>query len=946
MATGKADGKVVIDTALNNDGFNRGISALKGNLGGLTGTVKKLGKVIAAAFAVKKLVEFGKEAIELGSNVAEVQNVVDVAFGDMAYKIEDFAKTSVKSYGMSQLAAKKTASTYMAMAKGMGMNSDAASDMAISLTGLSGDLASFFNISQEEADTKLKSVFTGETETLKSLGVVMTQTNLKAYAMKNGFDSNIESMDQASLVALRYNYVMDQLSLAHGDFARTSTSWANQTRILSEQWKEFMSIIGQSLITILRPLVVMLNNVVSAMITAANAFNAFITSIFGGTSTEIQQTQQSAASVGGAIADATDEQDALTNAVKKTNKEQKKSLASFDEIHKLSASSSGGSSSGGGGGGSVAPGTGMTVTPGPVVEEGAISKMQGAIDAVIAKAKELAGIFAEGFSFGFGDSGNAFSGILDDLQSIRDTVIGIFTDPDVKASADQFADTLMYSLGAVTGSVASVAVTIASTFVGGVEKYLASNSGRITEWITRMFDINSEINNLMAEFSSAFANVFSAFNSESGQTLVASILQIFYDVFGGALLLAGLFATDMIDCLTSPFVENQDLIREALEGLLEPVASVTLTIANLVRTLVDGIVSLYDEHISPLIDTIKDAWTEWVNHIVSGFNTYIKPVLDEFAAKFQEVVDQYVVPMVEKAMEFIGKLIDIIKWLWENILQPVVSWLIDIAMPIIATVIDTVGGLFNGLVTIVSGAIGGILDILNGLLSFFSGDFAGGLSQIWEGITGIFSAAWEGIKTIFEPVGDFFAGVWDGIKNAFAHVTDWFGGVFAAAWQAVKDVFSTGGEIFMGIVDGILEAFKAVVNAIIDGINAVVAIPFNGINSALKAIRDVSILGIEPFSWIKLIPVPQIPRLAQGAVIPPNKEFLAVLGDQKNGTNIETPLSTMVQAFKQALAEDGGTGGNRKFTLVIQAAPGFARYLKYELDEETTRQGVCLVQGV
>lgn len=330
-----ADGKVVIDTSLNNRGFTRGVNNLKGELGGLGSVVKKLGGVIVAAFSVKALVNFGKAAVELGSNVAEVQNVVDVAFGDMAYKIEDFAKTSIQSFGMSKLAAKKTASTYMAMAKGMGMADEAASDMAISLTGLSGDVASFFNISQELADTKLKSVFTGETETLKDLGVVMTQTNLKAYALSKGINKNLESMTQGELVSLRYGFVMEQLSLAHGDFARTSDSWANQTRILSEQWKEFMSIIGQALITVLRPLVVTLNQVVAGMIDAANTINSVVTTLFGGTSTQMQQTQEDASGVGDAIEGSVDSEDNLTDAVEQTNKAAKKSLAAFDEINKL-----------------------------------------------------------------------------------------------------------------------------------------------------------------------------------------------------------------------------------------------------------------------------------------------------------------------------------------------------------------------------------------------------------------------------------------------------------------------------------------------------------------------------------------------------------------------------------------------------------------------------------
>ena len=208
-----------------------------------TSRVKKafsgIAKIVAGVAIGRALWGFGKQALQTASDLQEVQNVVDVAFGSMKQKCEDFAKTAITKFGMSELSAKQTASTYMAMADGIGIVEDTASDMAIQLAALSGDVASFFNISQSDAATKLKSVFTGETETLKELGVVMTQTNLKQYALSQGMNGNIESMDQASLAMLRYRFVMDALKNAQGDFARTSGSWANQTRILKEQFNFF-----------------------------------------------------------------------------------------------------------------------------------------------------------------------------------------------------------------------------------------------------------------------------------------------------------------------------------------------------------------------------------------------------------------------------------------------------------------------------------------------------------------------------------------------------------------------------------------------------------------------------------------------------------------------------------------------------------------------------------
>lgn len=177
------------------------------------------------------------------------------------------------------------------------------------------------------------------------------------------------------------------------------------------------------------------------------------------------------------------------------------------------------------------------------------------------------------------------------------------------------------------------------------------------------------------------------------------------------------------------------------------------------------------------------------------------------------------------------------------------------------------------------------------------------LKEKWIKVKEFFSGLWEGMK-------DGAKNAWEGIKKIFSTVATFFKNIFTNAWEGVKKVFSVGGKIFDGIKDGILNGFKAIVNAIIGGINKVVSIPFNGINTALKKIRDVEFLGISPFKKIiKTINVPQIPKLATGAVIPPRSEFMAILGDQKRGVNIETPLETMINAFNKALDSRGNNSG-------------------------------------
>ena len=166
----KSDGSVIIDTRMDTGGFGKGVKSMKGQVNGLAGAVSKLGVAIGAAFAVKKLIQFGKEAIELGSDLQEVQNVVDVTFPNMSKQVNSFARNAASSFGLSEAMAKKFTGTFGAMSKAFGFGEAAAYEMSTTLTGLAGDVASFYNISQDEAYTKLKSVFTGETESLKDLG--------------------------------------------------------------------------------------------------------------------------------------------------------------------------------------------------------------------------------------------------------------------------------------------------------------------------------------------------------------------------------------------------------------------------------------------------------------------------------------------------------------------------------------------------------------------------------------------------------------------------------------------------------------------------------------------------------------------------------------------------------------------------------------------------------
>ncbi|NSH14264.1 hypothetical protein G4915_05980 [Anaerostipes hadrus] len=331
-------GQIGLDLVINQQQFNK-------QLGGIQNLAKKTGKMLAGAFAVKGLTSFAKDCIELGSNLTEVQNVVDVVFPTMNKKVNEFAQNAASTFGLSETMAKKFTGTFGAMANAFGFSEKESYKMSTALTGLAGDVASFYNISQDEAFTKLKSVFSGETETLKDLGIVMTQTALDQYALANGFGKTTSAMTEQEKVALRYAFVQQQLQNATGDFSRTSDQWANQIRILSLQFDSLKASIGQGLINLFLPIVKVINTVLGKLMTLANAFKPFTAMVMGkkstGASTSLDKTAASAGKVSNSLNNATSSANKLNKSTKKVGDTAKKTakkisgLMGFDQINKL-----------------------------------------------------------------------------------------------------------------------------------------------------------------------------------------------------------------------------------------------------------------------------------------------------------------------------------------------------------------------------------------------------------------------------------------------------------------------------------------------------------------------------------------------------------------------------------------------------------------------------------
>ena len=380
-------------------GFKKGLDS---SSGGIISSAAKLAGKLAAVFAGKKIFDFGKSAIEAGSELAEVQNVVDSTFTRMGDKVDEFARNAAAKFGLSETMAKRYAGTFGAMGKAFGFSEEKAYEMSTALTGLAGDVASFYNITQDEAYTKLKSVFTGETESLKDLGVVMTQAALDDYALRSGLGKTVQQMSEAEKVTLRYGFVMDQLSTASGDFSRTADGWANQVRILTLQFQSLKAAIGQGLIAALNPVIHAVNRFMAVLVKAANVFSAFMQKLFG--------VKAAAGAMGSAVSGAIDNitggtadaingidgvGNAASGAAKKATKavqQLKRTLEGFDQITKVketadAAAGSSGSGGGGGAGGGIGGSDAGTMEDFASATEAAGESMS-KLDAIVERFKE------------------------------------------------------------------------------------------------------------------------------------------------------------------------------------------------------------------------------------------------------------------------------------------------------------------------------------------------------------------------------------------------------------------------------------------------------------------------------------------------------------------------------------------------------------------------------
>ena len=688
---------------------------------------KKIGAMAAAAFSVQAVGKFVGSCLELGSNLSEVQNVVDTAFPKMSAQVDAFAKNAMESFGLSETVAKQYMGTFGAMSKAFGFVEQDAYEMSATLTGLAGDVASFYNLDPSEAYTKLKSVFTGETESLKDLGVVMTQAALDQYALANGFGKTTSAMSEQEKVSLRLAFVTDQLSLASGDFIRTQDSWANQTRVLALRFDALKASLGKGFIAVFTPIVKGINWVLANLQPLADSFASLMEMLTGSSGDTGGGSGAALADTSADLSSATDAADSLGSGLSDTGKKGesaakkiKKAFAGVDTINKLSfdsGSSGSDSGSGGSGGGLTGGGSVAEAVDFPKAAEEA-NAFNGMLQGIIDEFKRLGELFKQGFEIGFGDSFENLDRLKWYAVTIKNSLKSIFTDPEVAGAAKKWVDSTVMALGQITGSIASIGTTIATLLVGSVATYLSSNTEFIKSIIKKWFLIDSEINEIVGDFSSALADIASVFSSPTAINIGANLITAIVNGALGAMVVIKQLGLDILDTLTGPIIENKDKIKQALEETLKPIETITETLANAVNDTLKSIFDAYEEHVKPAFDNIKQGLSDIVGTLLDSYNTYIAPVLNEISGRFQEMWEEHIQPAIDGIITFIGKITELVSLVFKNIFAPFIEFLTENLAPVVGEVLGGIWDIIEELVSFIGDCANTIIDILNSICDF------------------------------------------------------------------------------------------------------------------------------------------------------------------------------------------------------------------------------------
>ena len=795
-------------------GMTRTFTNLKRTLVGLG-----LGKMIKGMFDLSRTYE------------AATQQVNRI-FRDNASAIEAWIDKNATTFGMARADAMEYASIYGNLVKGFEKDTKRMSQYTTQLLEATTVIASSTGRTVQDVSERIRSGLLGNTEAIEDLGiyanVAMIKTTDAFKTIANG--RTWEKLTYQEQQQIRLMSIIEQSAAQFGTSIQQNTNY--QLMQLTANLKNVALNLGNAFMPIVSTVLPVLNAMALALANVTNKIAAFMNTLFGTNfnagAGEVQQVAAGAGEAAQGYEDMSDAADDAGNSAKKAGKAAKNAIAGFDEINSL-AKDNGSGGGGGAGGGATGEGAGAQVSS--VMSEAAES-FAAKVEDVINRLKDL---FNEGFEIGLGgDFQSKIDDIKKSIQGIKDSLKDIFTDPQVIGAFNKMIEAWALNAGKITGSFVSIGATIAQNLLGGLNKYLDHNKEYIKERLISIFNVVADINNIIGNAVTAFADVFSVFGSDKAQQITADIIGIFSDAFLGVVDLGLRFGRDILKCITDPFIDNKDAIKTALLGMFEGIQTITGTLHQMVQDIFTKAFEVYDTAIKPAFDKIALGFSSLLETVLDFVNTYLVPTFQSVANDVKSFYEQNLKPLIDKVLDGVGKIADILSTLFTNWIVPIVNFLIDTLGPCIngivkivwdaikkicewiATVLDAVMTVINDILDAINALLHGDLkgcvealgrlfdDLIQGILDIVFGAIDAIVGWLWdtlvtavtsicESLKILFGQAWEGIKILFsdalKKIGQFFTDCWTGIKNTWQGVSSWFSNTVI---NPTKNFFSTG----------------------------------------------------------------------------------------------------------------------------------------------------------
>lgn len=893
-------------------------SATNNALSNILGAFSKF-KSILIALGIAKIL---KDSFNIARTYEASVQQVNRLFGAYASAMDSWIEKNATMFGMARADAMKYSAVYGNLLSGFLRTQGEMAAKTQDLLKYTTIIAASTGRTVEDVSERIRSGLLGNTEAIEDLGINVNVALLKTSdafkQLANGRkweQLNFQTQQQIRLMA-----ILEQASAKFGDSIQNNTNY--QLMQLTAQLKNIGLNIGQAFMPIVSVVLPILNAFALALANVTRYIAQFMNALFGTNFTKgagVSQVAVDAGKAAGGLGTMADNAEEAGEAVKKAGKTAKGALASFDEVNTLAKDT------GSGGAGGTAGGAGGELADTLLPEESAMeSAIQSFAEKVKARLAELKGLFKEGFDIGFKTAN--LDALMGAVQRLKEALEKLFGDGKIEAAFKDWVDRWVKSLGTIFGSILSIGSTIATNLIGGIADYIDTNKDYIQERILNIFELSAQIGEKLASISVTIADIFSVFGGETAQKITSNIMGIFGNTFLGLVELAHRGVNDVLAVIDTVLSENKEKIKTALENTLKPIESITQTLETFVTNTFKKIFETYDQYISPAFKNIAQGLSELVGAILDAYNTYIAPVLDEWADKFRVLFEDHIQPLVDSAIEFLGKLALAFSELFKNVIVPYLKDVIETWAPRIQFILQVIGDVVGVVITLIVQEIQKIIDILSGVLDFLSSVFKGDWEGAWNSIKEIdekfqeaTSKQIEAIKGFFGDlvghVGGFIKDQWNkaldesnqkaasfkedvsyllgAVKTKFSEIGSYISGTFKSTWNSV---WTSVGTKFDEIWNKIGNKARSTLNNIIDHLNRFI----NGINNKLR-FKFPDLMGGGEVSF----KIPNIPRLARGGII--DSPTIAMMGEA--GKEAVVPLEntsfvqTMASAISNSLAQ-------------------------------------------